>query len=77
MNMDDARLATVASQLSWVIGNDEVELAVTQLGGHMAPVTFCRASGMPIQPYYINPWHDEKPDELPAPVLKPLRGDFF
>jgi len=59
-----------------VIHNDEVELAVTRLGGHMAPVTFCRRSGRPVQPYYISPWQDERL-QAPAPVLAPLRGDFF
>ena len=77
MQKVEARVETVASLPAWVIGNAEVELAVTQLGAHMAPVKFCRASGAPVQPYYINPWHDEKPDNLPVPVLKPLRGDFF
>lgn len=71
------KVETVASQPAWVMGNDEVELAITQLGAHMAPVRFYRASGMPVQPYYINPWHDEKLENLPVPVLKPLRGDFF
>lgn len=67
---------TIASLPSWVIRSLDVELAVTQLGGHMAPVTFYRRSASPIRPYYINPWRDEglKIDE---PVLVPLRGDFF
>jgi hypothetical protein len=30
--MDEIRLETIASQLSWVIGNDEVEVAVMRLG---------------------------------------------
>lgn len=66
----------IHSQPSWLIRNDEVELAVTQLGGHMAPVTFYRASRRPVQPYYISPWQDERV-RVPAPVLRPLRGDFF
>ncbi|MCK4601490.1 MAG: hypothetical protein KAU28_03435 [Phycisphaerae bacterium] len=69
-------LKTVASQPSWVIRSKAVELTVTQLGGHMAPVTFYRDSKKPVQPYYINPWHSEglKIDE---PVIVPLRGDLF
>lgn len=67
---------TIASQPSWVIRNGQVELAVTQLGGHMAPVTFFRDRSRPIQPYWINPWHAEaKP--IDEPVLVPARGDFF
>ncbi len=66
---------TLFSQPSWIIRSDEVELAVTELGGHMAPVTFFR-NDRPFEPYYINPWHAE---DIPieTPVLKPLRGDFF
>jgi hypothetical protein len=67
---------TIAHQPSWIVRTKEVELAVTQLGGHMAPVTFYRNTSRPIQPYYINPWHGER-DQPAEPVLKPLRGDFF
>lgn len=66
---------TVFSQPSWIIQNDEVELTVTELGGHMAPVTFFR-NDRPFEPYYINPWHDEN-IPIDTPVLRPLRGDFF
>jgi len=67
---------TVASQPSWVLRNAEVELAVTQLGGHMAPVTFFRNSRRPVRPYYVSPWQGEGV-KVPAPILAPLRGDFF
>jgi hypothetical protein len=66
----------IESQPSWVICNKNVELAVTKLGGHMAPVTFCRDERRPVQPYHITPWQNEKIAGLPA-VLTPLRGDFF
>ena len=69
-------LKTVADQPSWILRSGSVELALTQLGGHMAPVTFYRDSAAPIQPYYINPWHAEGLT-IPDPVLVPLRGDFF
>jgi len=71
-----ATVKTIAGQPCWVAGNENVELAVTRLGGHMAPVTFYRASKKPIRPYYVSPWQAEglKIDE---PVLVPLRGDFF
>ena len=67
---------TIADQPSWVVRSDRVELAITQLGGHMAPVTFYRNTRKPVRPYYISPWQGEglKIDE---PVLVPLRGDFF
>lgn len=63
-------------QPSWVVRTKEMELAVTQLGGHMAPVTFYRNSDHPVRPYYISPWQEEKL-KLDVPVLMPLRGDFF
>jgi hypothetical protein len=74
---DGAKLRTVHSQPSYVIATKQVELAVTKLGGHMAPVTFFRDSAQPVQPYHISPWQDEKPTKMPAPVLVTLRGDFF
>lgn len=67
----------IHKQKSYVIRTPEVELAVTQLGGHMAPVTFFRNESKPVQPYHITPWQDEKPKKVPVPVLAPLRGDFF
>lgn len=77
MPKDDLKLETVASQPSWVIGNDEVELAVTQLGAHMAPVKFYLASGAPVQPYHIAPWHAEKLEDNTLPIDRAARGDFF
>jgi hypothetical protein len=63
-------------QYCWVIKSDQVELAITKTGGHMAPVTFYRDSAAPVAPYYISPWQGETHD-YPVPVLVPLRGDFF
>lgn len=65
------------SQLCFILATKQVELAVSQIGGHMAPVTFYRDDGRPVRPYYISPWQDEPATEMPAPVLVPLRGDFF
>lgn len=74
---DDANVRTIHAQPSYVVSTKQVELAVTELGGHMAPVTFFRDSDKPVRPYYVSPWQDEKPSAMPAPVLVPLRGDFF
>ena len=74
---EPAEQRAIHSQPSYVIANKQTELAVTRLGGHMAPVTFLRDSDQPVQPYYISPWQDEKLTEFGAPVLAPLRGDFF
>jgi hypothetical protein len=67
---------TVASQPSWILRNKNIELAVTKLGGQMAPVTFCRNTAKPVSPYYVSPWQDEGL-KIDDPVLVPLRGDFF
>lgn len=74
---EDARTEIHFSQPSFVLSNKQVGLAVTRLGGHMAPVTFSLDSPQPIRPYYISPWQDEPQKPMPAPVLVPLRGDFF
>ena len=74
---DGAKLRTVHSQPSYIVATKQVEVAVTKLGGHMAPVTFFRDSAQPVRPYHITPWQDEKPSKMPAPVLVTLRGDFF
>ena len=43
----------------------------------MAPVTFLRDSGKPVQPYHVSPWQNEGLKDFPAPVLASLRGDWF
>ncbi len=66
----------IHSQPSYTLKNDQIELAVTRLGGHMAPVTFYRGTRKPVQPYFISPWQDEGLG-IDEPVLRPLRGDLF
>ena len=67
----------IHSQPSFVLANEEVSVAITERGGHMAPVTFGGVGRQQITPYYISPWQDEEHEEMPANVLVPLRGDFF
>ncbi|MBN1556015.1 MAG: hypothetical protein JXA11_14825 [Phycisphaerae bacterium] len=67
---------TIDAQPSWILRGKSVELAVTRLGGHMAPVKFYRDTKNPVQPYYISPWQREGL-KIDDPVLVPLRGDFF
>ena len=74
---DDATLRTFHAQPSFILATPQVEVAITQRGAHMAPVTFFRDSATPVQPYYVSPWQEEKAAEMPAPVLVMLRGDFF
>lgn len=73
------KVETVVShaQPSFPLANDQVQLTVTEIGGHMAPVKFFADSKSPVEPYYISPWQDEPKTEMPAPVLNSLRGDFF
>jgi hypothetical protein len=66
----------IRGQPSWVIANRQVELAVTEQGGHMAPVVFFRDTADPVQPYYMSPWQG-KGTRTGVPVLDVLRGDFF
>ena len=74
---DNAKLRTERAQPSFILATKQVEIAVTQTGANMAPVTFYRDSAKPVQPYYVSPWQDEKPSKMPAPILVTLRGDFF
>ncbi len=72
-----AETRVVHQQPSVLLSNPQVEVAITHLGGHMAPVTFYRDSPKSIKPYHVSPWQDEPSQPMPAPVLVTLRGDFF
>ena len=74
---EEAKRQTLHHQPSFVFQNDQVEVALTEIGGHMSPVSFYRNDAKKIQPYYVSPWQDEAKSEMPAPVMVPLRGDFF
>ena len=71
---DDTRLTH--GQPSWELRSDTVELAITRVGGMIAPVSFFTDSDLPVRPYYVAPWAEEGL-EIDVPVLGPLRGDFF
>ncbi|OHD75843.1 MAG: hypothetical protein A2V99_18470 [Spirochaetes bacterium RBG_16_67_19] len=66
--------STVLGQESWLLANDQVELAVSVTGGQMAPVSFFRGTPERVQPYYLNHWPGAKTG---LPLLDVLRGDFF
>lgn len=70
----NSKLRTILGQPSWTIRSDKVEANLTQLGGHLAPVTF-KLKGRSVQPFSVSPWAEEKIDTIP--LLKALRGDFF
>jgi len=68
---------TIRAQPSWMLRSSTIEMAVTHLGGHMAPVFFDIGSSAPVQPYAISPWQGET-EGLPSGGSElPLRGDFF
>lgn len=66
----------VCGQPSWRLTSSQVEAFVTEMGGHLAPVTFDR-KGRKLQPYSVAPWAEERTDPALPPILKALRGDFF
>jgi len=66
----------VCGQPSWRLASSEVEAFVTEMGGHLGPVTFDR-SDRRLQPYSVAPWAEEENDPPLRPVTKALRGDFF
>ncbi len=65
----------VLGQPSWTLRSRDVEAHVTELGGHLGPVTFDRRRRK-IRPFSVAPWAEEKVKGVP-PLLESLRGDFF
>ena len=62
----------------WYLENGEISMFLTEEGGQHAPVTFFADSEKSVQPYYITPWQDRRPEELSSiKLLQNLRGDFF
>jgi hypothetical protein len=70
------KLKRIHGQPSWCFASDKVEAALTEQGGHLAPVRFHLANNV-VQPYSIAPWAGEKMDPKIPPLLQSLRGDFF
>jgi len=69
-------LRVVEGQRSWRLASTEVEAFVTEVGGHLGPVTFER-KGRKLRPYSVAPWADEPTDPGMPPIIRVLRGDFF
>ena len=67
---------TIYAQPSWRLASAQVEAFVTELGGHLGPVTFDRQDRK-LQPYSVAPWAEERADPSLLPILRILRGDFF
>jgi len=66
----------VFGQKSFVIRNRQVDAAVTELGGHLGPVTF-NLGKKKVQPFSVAPWWNEKLAPGTPALLRVLRGDFF
>ena len=60
-------------QPGFVLESDRVTIAVTELGGHLAPARF-RIGRRVIEPLSVAPWWDEKHAGQPA-ILRVLRGE--
>ena len=69
-------LKLILGQPSYSVTTREVKAAVTQVGGHLGPVTFL-LGGRSVQPFSIAPWYSEKHSPEIPPVVRVLRGDFF
>lgn len=68
---------TTFSEPSWQLQSDSVQIAVTHLGAHIAPVHFSLPQNPTLQPYYISPWQCEEHSFLNGNSESVLRGDFF
>jgi hypothetical protein len=66
----------ILGQKSFVIRNRNVDAAVTELGGHLGPVTFSLGKKK-VQPFSVAPWWNEKLAKGTPALLQVLRGDFF
>jgi hypothetical protein len=69
-------VTAVHGEPSYTLANRDVELAVTQRGGHLAPVRF-RLGKRWVEPYALAPWRPDGVDPSLPPVLKVLRGDYL
>jgi hypothetical protein len=66
----------IQGQPSWRLASTEVEAFVTEVGGHLGPVTFERR-GRRLRPFSVAPWVEETVDPALPPIIRVLRGDFF
>lgn len=70
------KTSLIAGQPSWRFASDKVEAAITELGGHLAPIRF-RLGRRIVEPFSIAPWAMEKLEGNTPSLLRALRGDFF
>ena len=53
----------------WWLQGANVELFLTEQGGQHAPGNFRLANGAIVQPFYLSPWQERKPDLSSIPLL--------
>lgn len=70
------KTSVVMGQPSWRVATREVEAFLTELGGHLGPVSF-NCDGRKLQPLSVAPWAEEKLSPDTPTVLRVLRGDLF
>ena len=61
---------------SYFVSTPEVDFAVSEQGGHLAPVDFY-FDEYAVSPYALAPWQPEECDQELPHLLRVLRGDFF
>lgn len=61
---------------SFFVSTPEVDFAVTEQGGHLAPVDFY-FEDYAVSPYALAPWEPSQVDASLPHLLTQLRGDFF
>ena len=69
-------METIHGAPSFTLRSAEVDLAVTQIAGHLAPVTF-NLPGLKASPYSLSPWTPAQIDPSLPNLLTTLRGDFM
>jgi len=69
-------METIHGAPSYVLRTPEVDLAVTQTAGHLAPVRF-HLGTLTAAPYSLSPWTPTQIDQGLPNLLLYLRGDFL
>ncbi len=77
MTDSKSKLITVSHCKSWKINHGSTHFSITEKGGQLLPQFYFSKNKKPINPYFIAPWSTDKNEYPKAPVLNPLRGDFF
>jgi hypothetical protein len=70
------RMEVIHGSASFFVSTPEVDFAVTEQGGHLAPVDFY-FDEYAVSPYALAPWEPGQVDASLPHLLTELRGDFF